>query len=33
MSGRPSFLAKLKRRNVYKVAIADTVIAWRMNGA
>jgi TolB-like protein/Tfp pilus assembly protein PilF len=28
VSGRPSFFAELKRRNVYKVAIAYAVIAW-----
>jgi TolB-like protein/Tfp pilus assembly protein PilF len=28
MNAKPSFLAELKRRNVYKVAIAYAVIAW-----
>ena len=28
MSDRPSFFAELKRRNVYKVAIAYAVVAW-----
>ena len=28
MSDKPSFFAELKRRNVYKVAIAYAVIAW-----
>src|SRR6476660_5724014 len=28
MNGRPSFFAELKRRNVYKVAVAYAVIAW-----
>jgi len=28
MSEKPSFLAELKRRNVYKVAIAYAVVAW-----
>ena len=28
MSEKPSFFAELKRRNVYKVAVAYAVIAW-----
>ena len=28
MSNRPSFFAELKRRNVYKVAVAYAVVAW-----
>ena len=28
MSDKPSFLTELKRRNVYKVAIAYAVVAW-----
>src|ERR1043166_8401674 len=28
MSGRPSFFAELRRRNVYKVAVAYAVVAW-----
>ena len=28
MSERSSFFAELRRRNVYKVAVAYTVIAW-----
>ena len=28
MNGRPSFFAELKRRNVYKVAVAYAVVAW-----
>src|ERR1700730_12276622 len=28
MNGRPSFFAELKRRNVYKVAIAYAIVAW-----
>src|SRR6266702_6036938 len=28
MSEKPSFLSELKRRNVYKVAIAYAVVAW-----
>ena len=28
MSERPSFFAELKRRNVYKVAVAYVVVAW-----
>ena len=28
MSGKPSFFAELKRRNVYKVAVAYAVVAW-----
>src|ERR1043166_8785931 len=28
MSDRPSFLGELKRRNVYKVAVAYAVVAW-----
>ncbi|MEY2576274.1 MAG: hypothetical protein QOF80_1761, partial [Verrucomicrobiota bacterium] len=28
MSDKPSFFAELKRRNVYKVAVAYAVIAW-----
>src|SRR5439155_9335088 len=28
MSNGPSFLAELKRRNVYKVAVAYAVVAW-----
>jgi len=28
MSGRPSFFTELKRRNVYKVAVAYAVISW-----
>ena len=28
MSGKPSFFAELRRRNVYKVAVAYAVIAW-----
>jgi hypothetical protein len=28
MDNRPSFLAELKRRNVYKVAVAYAVIGW-----
>src|SRR5262249_2985338 len=28
MSERPSFLSELKRRNVYKVAVAYAVVAW-----
>src|SRR5260370_12525005 len=28
MSDKPSFLAELKRRNVYKVAVAYAVVGW-----
>ncbi|MGH8101828.1 MAG: tetratricopeptide repeat protein, partial [Chthoniobacterales bacterium] len=28
MTGKPSFFAELKRRNVYKVAVAYAVVAW-----
>ena len=28
MSEKPSFFAELKRRNVYKVAVAYVVVAW-----
>jgi len=28
MNDRPSFFAELKRRNVYKVAVAYAVVAW-----
>jgi hypothetical protein len=28
MSDKPSFFAELKRRDVYKVAIAHGVVAW-----
>ena len=28
MSQKPSFLSELKRRNVYKVAVAYAVVAW-----
>src|SRR6476660_3577934 len=28
MSEKPSFFSELKRRNVYKVAVADAVVAW-----
>ena len=28
MSGRPSFFAELKRRNVYKVAVAYAIVGW-----
>ena len=28
MSGKPSFFAELRRRNVYKVAVAYAVVAW-----
>src|ERR1051325_2987005 len=28
MNGKPSFFAELKRRNVYKVAVAYAVVAW-----
>ena len=28
MSGKPSFFAELKRRNVYKVAIAYAIVAF-----
>jgi hypothetical protein len=28
MSDKPSFFAELKRRNVYKVAVAYAVVAW-----
>jgi hypothetical protein len=28
MSGKPSFFAELKRRNVYKVAVAYAVVGW-----
>src|SRR6266699_2209362 len=28
MSGKPSFFSELKRRNVYKVAVAYAVIGW-----
>jgi hypothetical protein len=28
MSDKPSFFAELRRRNVYKVAIAYAVVAW-----
>ena len=28
MSNRPSFFAELKRRNVYKVAVAYAVVGW-----
>ncbi len=28
MSGKPSFFAELKRRNVYKVAVACAAVAW-----
>ncbi len=28
MSDKPSFFAELKRRNVYKVAVAYGVVAW-----
>jgi hypothetical protein len=28
MSENPSFFAELKRRNVYKVAVAYAVVAW-----
>jgi len=28
MSEKPSFLSELKRRNVYKVAVAYAVVAW-----
>ena len=28
MSDKPSFFAELKRRNVYKVAVAYVVVAW-----
>jgi TolB-like protein/Flp pilus assembly protein TadD len=28
MSGKPSFFAELKRRNVYKIAVAYGVVAW-----
>ena len=30
MSNRPSFFAELKRRNVYKVAIAYAVTGWAL---
>ena len=28
MSGKPSFFAELKRRNVYKVAVAYAMVTW-----
>src|SRR5689334_25447125 len=28
MSGKPSFFSELKRRNVYKVAVAYAVVSW-----
>jgi hypothetical protein len=28
MSDKPSFFAELKRRNVYKVAVAYAVVSW-----
>ena len=28
MSAKPSFFAELKRRNVYKVAVAYAVVGW-----
>src|SRR4029079_4758071 len=28
MNGKPSFFAEMKRRNVYKVAVAYAVVAW-----
>ena len=28
MSDKPSFFAELKRRNVYKVAVAYAVVGW-----
>jgi hypothetical protein len=28
MRDKPSFFAELKRRNVYKVAVAYAVVAW-----
>jgi hypothetical protein len=28
MSGKPSFLSELKRRNVYKVAVAYAIVSW-----
>jgi hypothetical protein len=28
MSGKPSFFAELKRRNVYKVAVAYAIVGW-----
>jgi len=28
MNGRPSFFAELKRRNVYKVAVAYAIVGW-----
>ena len=28
-----SFFAELKRRNVYKVAVAYAIVGWRINGA
>jgi len=27
-----TFLAELKRRNVYKVAVAYALVGWRING-
>jgi len=30
MSGKPSFFAELKRRNVYKVAVAYAVVGWAL---
>src|SRR5438132_2562512 len=31
MSGKPSFFAELKRRNVYKVAVAYVVAGWALS--
>jgi hypothetical protein len=28
MSGKPSFFSELKRRNVYKVAVAYAIVGW-----
>ena len=28
MSGKPSFFAELKRRNVYKVAVVYAIVGW-----
>jgi hypothetical protein len=28
-----NFFAELKRRNVYKVAVAYALVGWRINGA
>ena len=30
MSEKPSFFAELKRRNVYKVAVAYAIVGWLM---